>query len=94
LQRNDKLKKWVMVAMKGGSSDHGIPGGYFSDAFARAAVKKAIKADKEGRKADKEGRKAALPRLKKSYPRLTALKTGATRLRFFPLHPRGVSPLN
>jgi hypothetical protein len=59
LQRNDKLKKWVMVAMKGGLSGHGIPGGYFSDAFARAAVKKAIKTEREGRKADKEGRKAA-----------------------------------
>ena len=58
LQRNEKLKKWVMTAMKGGFA-HGIPGGYFSDAHAKAAVKKAIKADKDARKADKDAIKKA-----------------------------------
>lgn len=55
LQRNEKLKKWVMTAMKGGFA-HGIPGGYFSDAHAKAAVEKAIK---DARKADKDAIKKA-----------------------------------
>ena len=59
LQRNEKLKKWVMIAWIAGSRDHGIPGGYFSDAHAKAAVKKAIKADKDARKADKDAIKKA-----------------------------------
>lgn len=79
LQRNEKLKKWVMTAMKGGFA-HGIPGGYFSDDFAKAAVKKAIKADKDAIK------KATRKRISGSVP----LKRRQPRQDFFPaIHEAG-----
>ena len=71
LQRNDKLKKYVMVAIKGGLSGHGIPGGYFSDASAKAAVEEEKAKEKAGKpikKAGKPIKKAGKPIKKAGKP--------------------------